>query len=202
MKVKAIPTHHMSHIYETYAKKLLAENPHYWSKYHNKIHHFYIYKRIIDERGITTTIEVFSYKLFRNIVEQYFDRAKTAIINGECLTVNSCGKICGKRVERDFRNAKQKQVNWGKSNKYREFNEEKGKIIYTKLIYFTGDDWLRIGWFKPGIKNEVYYEFEPAARNSSGTSGFKYEFSTANTNNPLLKYRYPFYQIKDYLKEE
>jgi len=184
-----------------YAKKLLAANPHYWSKYYNKIYHYYIYERVVDKDGITRTKEVFNYKLFRNIIEQYFERAKTAIVNGECLIVNCCGRICGKRVERDFRNAKQKQVNWGKSNKYKEYSEEKQKYIYTKLIYFTEDDWLRIGWFKPGIKNEVYYEFDPASRNSSGTSGFKYEFSKANEENPLLKYRYPFFAIKEYEKE-
>lgn len=203
MKVAPIPVHHMSHIYQAYTDKLVKRNPGYFGKYFHNLYNYYVYQHVIDEEtGKKTVVEIMNYPLFRKIVEQYFHRAKNAIIAGEALHVNCCGKLCAKRCERSFLNEKKRQVNWGKSNKFRRFSEEKsaasGKDAYTydKLVYYTEDDFLRIGWWKPGIRNETMYEFEPASGNSGRTSGFKLEFSQANTNNPLLRYRYPYFPIK------
>jgi len=221
MKQEGIKTHLVKHIWEAYAAKILADNPEYWGKYHNKIHNFYIYhklnyidtvygheivdgKRVQVPRPIQTSkiVEIYSYTKFRKIVECFFDKAKTAIVNGEAVSINRCGKICAKRVERDFRSSSQRLVNWSKTRlQPKIFDPVAGKNKYAKLIYFTGDDWCRIGWYKPGMRNETVYEFEPSNRNSGATTGFKHEFSEALTSNPLLKYRYLYCPIKDYSKD-
>lgn len=208
MKVEAIPVHHMSHIYQAYTDKLIRLNPGYYGKYFHNLYNYYVYNQVTDPAtGEKRIEEVINYRQFRRIIEQYFNRAKNAIINGEMLHINCCGKICAKRCERDFRNERKRQINWGKTNKFRRFSEEKTKekgkptYIYDKLVFHTEDDFLRIGWWKPGIRNETIYEFEPAAGNAARTSGFKLEFSQANTNDPLLRYRYPYYPIK-YIEDE
>jgi len=182
-------------IWMAYAEKLLAENPGWWSKYKNKCkHHFIGY---YDEQG--RKIEVLSYPKFRKTIEYYFDRAKTAIIRGEAINIGSLvGKICGLRVERDFRSDKQRCIDWGKTVKYgKVYDPDKGKEVYAKLIYYTTDDWLRIGWVKTGLlENETVFEFAPASRNSTGSAGFKGEFSEAQRADPLLKYKYLFRPLK------
>lgn len=196
MKVKAIPVHKLSHIYEAYAASIIAQNSDYFGRSYHNIKNYYIYIRKGERRE-----EILNYRQFRQIVEQYFDRAKTAIINGEALHINCIGKICAKHIERDFRNGNKRQVNWGKSNKYKEWSEEKQKMVYTKLVYHTEDTYLRVGWFKQGIPNETMYEFDPTEANEARTSGFKLEFSEANKKDPTLRFRYPYYPIKDYVQE-
>jgi len=216
MKREGIKTHLVRHMWEAYAAKILAENPEYWGRYHNKIHNFYIYekrdtvetiyetefregKRVHIPKPIQSSkvVEVYSYTRFRKIVECFFDKAKTAIINGEAVAINRCGKICAKRVERDFTSSNQRMINWSKTRlQPLVYDPVTGKNRYAKIIFYTDDDWCRIGWFRPGMRNESVYEFEPSNRNSTATSGFKYEFSKALTSNPLLKYRYLYCPIK------
>ncbi len=199
MKVKAIETHLVKHIYMAYASKMMAENPELYGKYHHKIKNYYIYRT---DNGKPR--EVFSYDKFRAIVEMFFRKAKIAIIQGDAISINKCGYICAKRVERDFRRKAQRKINWGKTRQQPlVWNEEKQKHVYAKVIYFTDDDWCRIAWFKPRIKNERYYEFEPTNPSSgSDNTGFKTEFSNALIADPLLKYSYLFSTIKDYTHEE
>ncbi len=180
-------------IWIAYAQKQLKENPTWWSKYSgsSSCSHYSI--------GYTTPagikVEVMNYTKFRKTIEYFFDRAKRAIIQGDCINMTSrVGKICVKRIERDFRKGKQRRIDWAKTRKQpKVWDEEKQKLVYERVIYFTGNDWCRIAWIKNrALTNETVYEFLPAARNSAGTSGFKYEFSEAQRQDPLLKYQYLF----------
>ena len=174
-----------------YAEKMLKANPGWWSRYDNKCRHFKI--GYVDSTG--RMVEVMNYTKFRKTLEYYFDRAKRAIIQGECINMTShVGKICVKRVERDFRKGKQRRIDWFKTRQQpKVWSEEKQKMVYSRVIYFTSDEWCRIAWIKNGaIENETVYEFAPANRNSAGTSGFKLEFSEAQKADSLLKYQYLF----------
>lgn len=174
--------------YIEYAKKLLVENPEYWSLYSHKTPHYQVFKK-----GINKVIEVISYARYRVIIEEWFSGAAKYIINGEALTLGSrLGRIAPRRVERNFKN---EQVNW-KATK--EMWERKGER--KGLVYFLDDDWIRIGWRKTGkLKNSFLYRFSPAEGNTITQRGFKKEFSQANRNDPNLKMRYEFYP---YIKDE
>lgn len=191
-RTDAKPTHVLKDIWIAHATQLLQENPDWWSRYHRDTSHYSIYRKV----G-TRVEEVMSYPRFRQIIEAYFARAKRAIIQGEALNMRcSLGKICAKRVERDFRKKKQRRINWNKTKRIPDnlvWNEAKQKHVYRKVVYFTDDDWCRIAWNKNGqVRNETLYEFKPSARGSGGTQGFKKEFVDAQKQDPLLKFRYFF----------
>jgi len=186
--------HLIKDIWIAYAEMTLKENPSWWSRYKNKCKHY----RLGYFKG-QEMIEVDSYPRFRRVIEYYFDRAKQAIINGEAINITAhIGKICGKRVERDFRKKKQRRVDWHKTRQQpKAWDKERNKMAYVNTIYFTTNEWCRIAWVKNGmVENETVYEFAPAHRNSAATSGFKLEFSNAQKADPLLKYRYLYNPLK------
>lgn len=185
---------HVKDIWKVYALQLLALNKDWWGRYHNKLENYYIYRSVIID-GKPVVELVFSYEKFREIIDEFFLAAKVAIIEGEAVNLgNHVGKICARRVERDHSN---KQVNWGRTNlQEKVLNEKTGKMVPKKLIYFTDDDYCRIGLHKTGaLENEMVYEFSPAEDNKCGT-GFKKEFATALKRNILLKYRYLYFPLK------
>lgn len=186
--------HLVKDIWIAYAEKLLKVNPKWWSKYENKCKHYRI-GYMEDDRKV----EVMNYVQFRKVIEYYFDRAKTAIIKGEAINMlGHVGKICAKRVERDFRKKKQRRIDWFRTRlQPKVWSEERQKLVYANVIYFTSNEWCRIAWIKTGqVENETVYEFAPAARNSAGTSGFKLEFSEAQKADPLLMYQYLYNPLK------
>lgn len=173
-------------IYQAYVKKLLRDNPSYWTRYANKISNYWVYRAVktADKNYVETVI---SYPEFRNIIEQYFTRAKDYIILGHALNIGAnVGIIEARRVERNF------------AHKIVDFNEtmkqpigEDGKRV--KIIYFDDDDWIRIGWIKTdNIPNRGLYKFKPTCADMRG-GGFKAELSRANKRNPLLKYKYRYF---------
>jgi hypothetical protein len=187
MRVKVKANHCVKHIWEAYAKRMLDANPTYRGKRHNKISNFYIYKR--NKEGKLE--EVISYTTFRAIVERFFDRAKVEIIKGKAVSINGCGRICAKRVERDFRSKRQKMVDWGKTRQQTKiWSEEKQRMVYPKLVFFTSSDWIRIAWYKSTIRNNSYYEFRPTEGNKFNTGGFTGEISSALNEDKLLRYQY------------
>lgn len=196
MREEVLKMHAVKHIWMAYAKKLMAEHPEYKKKgtKNMKDYDFIIYK--IEN---FVKVEVTSYTRFRKIIEHYFDRAKIAIINGQALHINQCGKICARRIERDFRKKKGKVINWHKTKQQPLVPNAEGGLSYAKKIYFTDDDYCRVAWFKPndnGIPNASVYEFTPTG-NDVDKAGFSGEFSTALKEDKLLKYRYLFAPIKD-----
>jgi hypothetical protein len=186
--------HLLKDIWVAYAESLLKKNPGWWSRYKNKISHHSV--GYYDEKG--KMIEVINYPKYRKTIEYFFDRAKQEIIQGNCINLTShVGKICVIRVQRDFRKAKQRKIDWGRTKKYpKVFSPEKGKDVYQNIVYFTSEDWCRIAWIKStGLANQQVYEFSPSSRNSAGTTGFKFEFSQAQKEDKLLQYRYLYRPI-------
>lgn len=196
-RVKTKAVHTAKDIWVAYATDLLAKHPDWWSMYSERYRcsHCFIYRQVGSRAE-----EVMSYPQFRRILEEYLKRARKAIIQGEALNLKaSMGKICAKRVERDFRKEKQRQVDWGRTNaipENRYWDEARKKWAYHKLVYFITDDWSRIAWFKnKKVKGETIYRFDPANPNSARTSGFKLEFTNALNSDPLLKFKYLFQPI-------
>lgn len=182
-------------IWQAYVNKLLKENPEWWARVYNYIPRCKVYAKVDNK-----VIEMACYIKFRKVIEQYLERARAAIINGEALNIGSgVGKICGRRIQRDFRKKTQQKIDWYKTKRLPNnlvWNEEKKKMVYKKKVYFTTDDWCRIAWHRFGmIRHETVYEFAPTTRNSKGETGFKMEFSQAQTKDPLLKYKYIYNPI-------
>lgn len=184
-------------IWQAYVKDLLKENPEYWTRYANYTSNYAVYRKA----GVKVE-EVMNYKRFRKILDTYFSRAKKMVIEGMAVNITgNVGKICARRVERDYRKKKQFMINWNETRKGPLIPDPviPGKLKYKTIIYFTGDDWCRIGWHKTGkITNETVYEFKPSARSWDGKTGFEMEFNKAMQADPLLKYQYLFFPISKY----
>jgi len=194
--MKTVPkTYRLADIWKSYSNTILSENPECWGVYKHKIPNYFIYRKYYDENGKRNVIEVFSWQKFKGIVEDYYDRAKQAVIEGECIDMKSkLGKICARRVQR---NHNKRSINYAKTRlQPKVYSEKHGREVRAKIIYNTGDDWCRIAWNKfSQIPNESVYEFCPASHTKSGAC-FKQQFSKALEKNPLLRYRYPYYPLK------
>jgi hypothetical protein len=189
-------TYHLKDIWESYAATLLAANPEWWGTKYNKVQNYYLYRKYNDSiTGRKIVIEVFTYAKFREICETYFELAKEAIIKGEALDMTSgVGKICARRVQR---NHTHKTINYARTKlQPKVWSDEHGKEIRKKIIYYTNDDWCRIGWHKFGkMKNETVYEFT-ITKNSKEGICFNQQLDKALKANPLLKYKYLYYPLK------
>lgn len=187
-------TYYLKDIWESYAATLLAASPEWWGIVHNKVQNYYLYRKYTDDKGRNNVIEVFSYDKFRGIIETFFSLAKEAIIQGEALDMTSgVGKICPRRVQR---NHTHKTINFHKTKlQPKVWSEEHGKEIRKKIIYYTSDDWCRIGWHKFGkMKNETMYEFTITKNAKSGVA-FNQQFDKALKADPLLKYKYIYFPL-------
>lgn len=220
-KQSVIRTHLVKHIWEAYAKQLLAKHPEWEGEYHNKTYNYYLYNVRKGTKGVVRKL-MYDYPRFRRILDSYFDRAKTAVVQGEVVNMlHGLGKIFIKRVERDFTKASNRRVDYSKTFKYTKehggkvWNEEKQRFVHPKLFFFTDDSWLRIGWYKDkGVANLHLYEFYAASASSStgatrkgrntaagrtlesGESiGFIHEMLAAVKKDPGLKYRYLYFPI-------
>jgi len=174
--------------YAKYAKKLLEQHQGWWGKYEQKQQNFRIYK--LSESG--KVIEMMSYPRFKSILDTWFKGAKTYIINGRSLAMgNSLGRLLGVRVERNF---KKKTIDWKATKAMWERNgERKGHV------YFTDDEWMRIGWQKTTkVKWMRFYQFTPAEGNTKSNEGFKKAFTLAHQKDPLLRYQYEY---KPFIRE-
>lgn len=175
-------------VYLDFVEKLLQENPEYWTKYNKnrRMRHFWVYTQVGSK-----IVEVINFDRWKDIISYYFISAQDRIIQGEALVMgNYVGKIQARRVER---NHAKKTIDFHKTGLQPKVADENGKLKPEKIIYFTDDDWIRIGWVKTGkIPNETVYRFKPAQGDST-VNGFKEKFSSANSKNPALKYTYTFY---------
>lgn len=189
--------YHLKDIWNWYSAILLSNNPEWWGVYKDRVPNYYIYRKYYDDNGKRIVIEVFSWKKFKMVVEDFFERAKTAIIKGECIDMrNKIGKICARRVQR---NHKKKVINYAKTMQQpKVWNEDLGREVRKKIFYYTEDDWCRIAWHKfMKIPNESVYEFVPSSNTKSGVC-FCQQFSKALVENPLLKYKYPYYPLRKF----
>jgi hypothetical protein len=189
-------THYLKDIWEWYALKMLAANPTWCGVYKDKIQNYYIYAKFVNSDNKKRVEEVMSYKKFKLIVTSMFEMAKDRIIQGEALQLsNSLGVIFAKRVDRDH---SKKVINYAKTKLYpKVWSEEKQRMVRSKIVYFTNDDWCRIGWRKlnKALRNLGVYEFDPTTGDSKGKKGFKQMFAEALKKNPSLKFKYPHYPL-------
>jgi len=166
----------------------------YWSRFSRKANHsnYWVYtKRVVGGRH--RVVEVISYQRFIRVLNAYFLAARKMIIEGEALNMGSgIGIIQAMHIERNHRNAK---INMHETCKQPMVTGIDGTRHRARIIYFTDDSYIRIGWVKfSKLTNERIYEFKPSAVNHSDrTPGFRDEFVKANMENPNLKLRYPYY---------
>jgi hypothetical protein len=179
--------HHLRTIYTDFANKLLADHPDWWGKFDKQLR---LRNATIYAKENNKVVEKMSWRRWKETVERYFHKAKTAIIEGETLNLGSnVGKIRAIRVERNFANP---VINWGETFK----QKIPGKDGKYQRIYHTEDDYCRIQWAKTrSLPNETSYSFDPAAKNMATGKGFKAEFVHALKNDPLLKFRYRYYPL-------
>lgn len=179
--------------YLDFATKLLQSNPDYWSKFSKKrkMRHFWIYTTVNNK-----LVEVINFDRWKNIIHAYFMSARTHITNGEALNMNNyIGKILPKCVERNHSNQK---VNFSETAKRpKVWSDKYQKMVPDVIVYFTDDEWVRIGWKKTKkLANETVYKFS-ACSGDKYLAGFVEQFSQANTKDPLLKLSYEYHPYID-----
>lgn len=134
-----------------------------------------------------------------NIVNTMIFEARDRIVNGEALLMPYLGVIHGKRIERNFRN---RHINWAETKKQpKVYNKELDKVVYARKIYYTEEDYCRIGWTRTNAAtmqktNLRRFKFVPTSSNTQGKRGFKTQFSNAQYKDPLLKLKYIYYPYK------
>lgn len=194
---KGTDTYHLKDVWEWYSYKLLSANPQWCGVNKDKIINYYIYAKYVDENGKRRVDEVLSYRVFMDTMKTFFDLAKTSVVyDGQALKLlGRLGSIAARRVERDH---SKKVINYERTKQQpKVWNEEKQKEVPSKIIYFTTDDWCRIGWHKVRrwVQNLNVYEFRPAKDLRSG-KGFDQIMVRALTENPSIKYKYKYYPLK------
>ena len=179
--------HTMKMVYADYALSLLMQNPEWWGVYDvsSRMQNGIIYCK---EKG--KVVEKMSWKLWKEITESYFHKAKESIIQGKELRFGAgVGKLRACRIER---NMSRPVINWSATFKLNEYHED-GK---RKKVFYTTDDYCRIEWVKTRtLTNEKCYNFTVAEKNTRTGKGFKIEFSKALQKDPLLKFRYVYYPL-------
>lgn len=177
-------------VYQDFATKLLKENPDWWGRYSKtrKMRNFWIYR---NDPKVGKVIEVINYDRWMEVVSQYFIGARARIIEGEPLNMgNNVGRIEGRRAERNFAN---RRIDFHETSKRPKIVGLDGVARPDQIIYYTDNDWVRIAWLKTKkLTNETGYTFLPC-EGDRVKEGFKAQFSRANKENQMLKYRYRFY---------
>lgn len=208
MKVTLIPNHSFKHMWLAYIQKLLKENPIYSIK--KKSGTTVPVAVVIKTKKGNVQEEIISYATFKGVIERFCIKAKQFIINGESINIPYCGIIAAKRIERDFR-AQNKSIDWKRTTEA-GYTMVDGKKKYNKVFYHITNEYCRIGWFKPMVKNTAQggayitvYVFDPTASSSpqqeNATIGFKQEFSQAIMKDPFLKFKYIYCPIRDYVPQ-
>lgn len=199
---KGQTTFHMRDIWEWYSYKLLNANPEWCGVTKDKVKNYYIYAKYTDTNGKKKVEEVLSYKVFMETMTTFFNIAKEEVVQTglPLILLGKLGRIRPRRVQRDH---SKKVINYSRTAQQpKVWNEEKQKMVPERLIYFTTDDWCRIGWLKNPrwLPNQAVYEFRPAKDLRSGM-GFDQILSRALTENPLLKYKYQYYPLRRHPKK-
>lgn len=187
-------TYHIQDMWEAYAFQLLAANPNWVGSSRLGIQNYQLMRKY-RENGKMKVEKILSYKDFRNVVVKYYEKARDAIIQGEAINLgNRLGKICARRVER---NHAKKVIDYYKTKQQpKVWNEDLQRYVRKRIIYYTDDDWCRIGWHKRrAIRNETVYEFKITKNLRSG-KGFNQLLDKALKARPTLKYKYIFYPLK------
>lgn len=183
---KGPKTYYLKDIWVAYSIKLLQGDKELRGKYKDKIPNWTIYK---GNRVVIT------YKTFSESMHTFFELAKERVCQGDTLVFKGrLGNIRARRVER---NHAKPTVNFARTAAQpRVWNEEKQKTVPSKVIYYTDDDWCRIGWHKGKFPETpfVYYEFRPTKDLRSGR-GFNQMLTKALNERPFLKYKFIYYPL-------
>lgn len=182
--------YYLPDVYRDYVAKLLKDNPHYrgyWSK-KRSISNFWIYNM---QSYHSKAVEVINYDRWKHIMETYVIEARRRIVDGETLNLgHNLGRISARLIQRNFNNKGSHAVNWPATFAKPRFLGDDGVTMVVQKVFYTEDEYLRIGWDKNKmLTNETVYEFRP----SRGRIGFKTQFTVANSENPMLKHRYRYY---------
>lgn len=194
--MNTLKTYHVRDIWQKYVLQLLAVNKD-WSTGCNPHAtkgaraNFYVYRPYdkFDTKLKNKKVEVINYQQFSDIVTDYFERAKEAVVQGEVLNLkHRLGKVCMTRVQRNFQ---RKTVNFHRTMQYPLVQDPvTGNMKREKIVYMIDEEWFKVTWIKTrSTKNEVFYEFVPAKRLKSGKD-FVSMRSAALKANPRLKYKY------------
>jgi hypothetical protein len=175
-------------VYQSYVKILLAENPEFWGVYSRgrKMKNFWIYRRVKGK-----VVEVLNFDRWYHIMVSFIMRIRDRVTAGEVFEMgHNLGKIEARCIERNFSNPK---VNFFETNKQPKKMNDKGKMVPERIVFFTDEEYVRIGWDKShNLTNETVYEFRPTQGNVT-KEGFAEAFSHANMKNPLLKRKYRYF---------
>lgn len=199
---KKSQTYYLKDIWEWYSFKLLEANPTWCGVNKDKIKNFFIYAKYKNTQGKRVVDEVLSYKIFSECMKTFFNLAKHEVIQtGLPLHMIGLGYIQPRRVQRDH---SKKVINYARTNQQpKVWSEERQKMVASRLIYYTTDDWCRIGWkkkmFTPWVPNLALYEFKVAQELKSG-QGFGQMLSKAITENPHIVYKYEYYPLRKHTK--
>jgi hypothetical protein len=183
------------HMYNSYAKALLEQNPTYWSKRNNITTYAIIYCMVGDK-----PIELISYKLFRKAIEVYFTKAREAICDGHVVNLGSCmGRIAANRIENNLKmQATKRRIDWLKTMK-NPINENTGRrnAVYKEVQ----ETYCRIGWEKVvTLRNANVMEFKPTTSNTGMNDpdhmGFANQFAMNLLANPNIQLTYRYFPIK------
>lgn len=169
-------------MYRWYIQKMLRANPTYWTEYDQAIRKKGIV--ILMKKDLTGKDQVhMSYTWFRAIIEKNNSKARTYVINGYKYNLGfGLGYLLARRIERDF---SKPRVNVVATVLHRKSSNTKD------TIYYLDDDYCRIAWHKVGdVRNESVYLFKPC-------KDFRLTFSQALFDNPVLKYKYLFFPLKE-----
>ncbi len=184
---KGPKTYYLKDIWVEYSRKLLRGDPELRGVYKDKIPNWTIFK---GNRVIIT------YKVFSESMHTFFDLAKERICQGDTLVLKGrLGNIRARRVERNHANP---TVNFARTAAQpKVWNEEKQKMVPSKIIYYMDDDWCRIGWSKGKFPTSsmILYEFKPAKDLRSG-KGFNQLLTKALRERPSLKFKFTYYPLK------
>ena len=192
---------HLRHIWQEYVKMLLAANPD-WSTGCNSNatrgarSNFRVYRPYdqFDQKLRFKKVEVINYEQFVQIVTDYFERARKAVVQGEVVNLgHRLGKLCMTRVERNF---SLKTVDFAETKKQPlVVDPVTGKTKRARVIYLIDKEWYKVNWIKfRSIPNEVFYEFAPT-RNTKSGEDFVTERKRALLKDPKLKYKYLYMPV-------
>ena len=189
-------TLYIKDVWEYYSYKLLAANPTWVGVNQDKIKNYRIYAKYTDENGKKRIEEVLTYKVFADTMRTFLDLAKQQVVEGGTLKLKGhLGIIAARRVQRDH---SKKTINFNRTNQQEKvWSDKSNKMVPSKIIYFTSDDWCRVGWHKirRWVKNVVLYEFRPAKDLKSG-KGFNQMLSAELIKNPNTKFKFIYYPLK------
>lgn len=192
-------TYHLADMYKAYALSLLAANPDWTAVIdkHKKVPMGTITRPYdkFDKKLRHKRTVVMTYQMYAKVVKTYFNLAKEATIQGEVVNLgNRLGKVTVIRAQRNF---KKKTVDFHKTSlQPKVWNEEKGRMVASKVVYHMDEDWSWPKWFKTRtVKNDSVYEFVPTLNCKVGASGYNQMLRRALKENPLLKYKYIYYPL-------